>query len=564
MSLAGVTSGGPEMLRGMTFGLALVALLATPARAQPILHEYVPPPGERAPPAGAMPSAIKVDDRTLPMPEARPGREGSERVIDGASGGTRRPDRLTPDRTTTHDGVLSYRAEFNPSVVPFKRMTALDAVGPGYTLGVRDGQLSRVRVANAVPSPDRDLFWGSLVLRLARGRPVPIPSVAPEARILSYNTTPKTDLRFYRDSADNFWVRARPGAAAHRGQLRLVFLTDAPRRYFTPSIPSSVTSADVPQDLRPALSPEIRKAAARVIRQVGVSPRATIFRQLERLTAYFRNFKPGPLPRLTGDTYLDIALSQTGVCRHRSFAFVITAQALGIPARYVQNEAHAFTEVFVPRMGWARVDLGGASSELQVLGAKDKAIHTPGFDPFPRPARYDTGYSRLNRGVTGVRPSQRLRAGEYRVALESYDRSSGSRPAESRGAPDPRAPRAAEEGEPTEMDLTDDEGEPPPEAPPKRPTQISVHTSARTVFRGERISIWGRVTARGDAAADLRVELYVSRDGKVSDALLGATVSGADGRFSVSLPVPMALKAGEYRIYAATPGGQHHEASISR
>jgi transglutaminase-like putative cysteine protease len=41
---------------------------------------------------------------------------------------------------------------------------------------------------------------------------------------------------------------------------------------------------------------------------------------------------------------LDLARGKRGVCRHRAYAFVIVAQALGIPARFVQNEAHAWVE----------------------------------------------------------------------------------------------------------------------------------------------------------------------------------------------------------------------------
>jgi hypothetical protein len=539
------------------FGL-LPLLAAPPAAAQPVLHEYVPPPGAPAPAAGEMPRHIRVDDRTLPMPSTGAGREPGERVLTGDPRESVRMDRITPDRTTTHDGVLRYRAEFNPSVVPFKRMTAMDAVGPDYALHVRNRTLQPAPVAKVPPAPDRDLFWGSLVLRLAGGRPVPIPSVAPSARILSYTTTPRdTRVRFFRDSADNFWVQA-----AHRGRLRIVFLCDAPRRYFSPRVPPTVTVAHVPVHLRPRIPPDVREAAKRVIQQIGVDRRATLRRQLERLVAYFRNFRPGELPRITGDTYLDIALSQRGVCRHRSFAFVITAHALGIPARYVQNEAHAFTEVFIPRMGWARLDLGGASSELQVSGARDKAVHAPGPDPFPSPSRYATGYSRLNRGVTGIRPSQRIRRSSYRVALDRFDRSRAGETAGG-GAGEPSAGRT--EVDPSLPPEVDGEETPAPDQQPgRKATQISVYTSARSVFRGEQIAVWGRVTADGKGAVGLKVQFYLSRDSRVSDAMLGATVTGTDGRFSVSLSVPTAVKVGRYRVFAATPGDPLHEASISR
>ena len=72
-------------------------------------------------------------------------------------------------------------------------------------------------------------------------------------------------------------------------------------------------------------------------------------------------------PRGHNDIYLDLALSQKGVCRHRAFAFLVTALSLGIPTRMVVNEAHAWVEVLDPGVApplWRRVDLGGAGRAL--------------------------------------------------------------------------------------------------------------------------------------------------------------------------------------------------------
>ena len=84
------------------------------------------------------------------------------------------------------------------------------------------------------------------------------------------------------------------------------------------------------------------------------------------------------------------------------------------------------------------------------------------------------------------------------------------------------------------------------------------------MFRGENIQVWGRVTCQGEGAGGLKIMVYLSVDGKASDALLGATVSGPDGRFSTGLPVPTTLKVGQYRVYGATPGDDRRAACISR
>ena len=54
----------------------------------------------------------------------------------------------------------------------------------------------------------RDRFWGSVLVQLSPGTDVPLPSVAPDMRILSYEIKPKTTLTFSKDGADNFYVRS--------------------------------------------------------------------------------------------------------------------------------------------------------------------------------------------------------------------------------------------------------------------------------------------------------------------------------------------------------------------
>ena len=83
-----------------------------------------------------------------------------------------------------------------------------------------------------------------------------------------------------------------------------------------------------------------------------------------KLVAYFRSFTDSDDPP-TGrdDVYLALALSKKGVCRHRAFAFLVTALGLGLPARMIANEAHAWVEVN-DGATWRRIDLGGAGRAL--------------------------------------------------------------------------------------------------------------------------------------------------------------------------------------------------------
>jgi hypothetical protein len=103
-----------------------------------------------------------------------------------------------------------------------------------------------------------------------------------------------------------------------------------------------------------------------------------------KLVSYFRSFVDSEEPPRGGrDIYTDLVLSKKGVCRHRAFAFLVTAQHLGIPTRMVVNEAHAWVEVHDGSL-WRRIDLGGAG---RTLGGQVQSTvaHDPPPDPFSWP-----------------------------------------------------------------------------------------------------------------------------------------------------------------------------------
>jgi hypothetical protein len=129
-------------------------------------------------------------------------------------------------------------------------------------------------------------------------------------------------------------------------------------------------------------------------------------------------------------------------------------------------------------------------------------------------------------------------------------------------------PASADGREPTMTDNPDAPASTAPPGPAKAPTQISLFSATRAVFRGEHVRVWGKVgradQLEGRGVGGLRVEVYLSRDGQTADALLGATVTGPDGRFSVGLPVPRGVQVGDYQIVAVTPGDGRHESSLSQ
>jgi hypothetical protein len=503
----------------------------------PVLHEFVPDPSDDealvlASSSGPEPAAIVYDGEVIPAP-----RDGAlrpdERAMSGWPGegqdAGRRSPTFRPDRVTELEGTLGYFTVFTPSIAPFKRVTALDTVTlePDGTpvLAVGDQSTREIPVVGATAAaPDereRDRFWGSVVLDFGAGRVVPLPSVSPESRILTMRTEPEVALRISTDDADNFFAEAvghLPSA-----QVRLTFLTDAPGVYFNAATIPAV-AADALADEATELPPSVRASAETFLGELGIDRGMDLEVVLAALTEHFRAFEESDeFPADTGDIFLDLARAGKGVCRHRAYAFQIAALALGIPTRFVMNEAHAWVEVKMPSVGWMRIDLGGAAQGLEAHGEERRLRYRPeNPDPLPRPEAYERSYSRPQ----AEPPPSAAAAGGSGGAASSSASSSGasSRPVDSGGGGAPLA--------------------------------ISVDRSRWEVFRGRMIEVSGRVVDTSGAGVDaLRLEVLLSGE---REMLLGVTVSDPDGYYRGSFGIPPDLDVGEYRLAVRTPGNADH------
>jgi transglutaminase-like putative cysteine protease len=539
-------------------GLALT-IAAGPAGADgPVLHEYVRarPPGGPAALVGAArpgmnPQAIRQDGRLVPAPADPPQPRAGEATLRALPRGGVALDRATsfaPDRSTRADDTLTYREVFNPSVVPFKRGQALDLVRPDGTLGVAERRLRPVPVGGQ-PGAEAELFFGSVVVDLSGG-PVPLPSVAPQVRILSYEAEPRVPLTFWRDGADNSYVQG----PARRGPVRLTWLSEVPSSYFAGVVPDGVGLGDVPAAWLRPVPAALRARAARVAQRVGVDARMPVRLALDRLVEYFRGFEPGVLPPVSGDLYLDLALGRRGVCRHRSYAFVVTAQALGLPARFVANEAHAFVEVRVPRLGWRRIDLGGAAAQLEVGGMSDKIVHRPRVaDPFPQPPAY------TRRRTSGAEAVRGLRDAQLRDLAQARG-GSGAGAARGPGGRGPGAPGAGPGGRSAQPS----DGAPVPPAPSAAPTLTRLRHFTSSGYRGDPLTVTGHVTLiGGGAAAGLTVAVVLRRAGGGPERRLGTLLTDVAGRFEGTLNLPPDLDLGDYRVVAVTAGDERRLGSSS-
>jgi len=524
------------------------------------LHEYVDPRGgngggsdrlmgDKAS-AGHNPPAFRMGSRVLPAPQTTQPPGQNEPVLGQNGFAVDRDTQLQPDLNTGSDATLHYVEIFNPSIVPFKRMSALDAVSfdsGQYTMTIGNPQKTKLEVGGS-PMPERDLFWGSTLVDFTPGKDIALPSVAPEARILSYELDPPGTVEFWKDGADNFYVRGNTS-----GQHRLVFLTDAPASYFGGPLPAGLRFGDVPSGKVQPVPAHVREKAEDLFAIIGVSKDDPYDIALAKLVAWFRAFQAGALPPSTGDLYTDLAKNQVGVCRHRSFAFQLTANALGIPARYVSNEAHAWAEVFVPHVGWVRVDLGGAALQLDVQNAAGKSMHRPReADAFPKPPAYSDQYTQLKGDIKGLTSDQiaDVQAGPL-SGLPAPSPGPMTTPDGGLGAP------LVSPGPVSQIPS------PPPLQSGVKPTDIRVEPIDRSGFRGEPVRVHGGVIAKEDqkGVPGLRVELYIRPKTLGGAFFLGSTVTLADGSFEMTADLPRDAPLGEHEVLAFTPGDKTFGAS---
>jgi transglutaminase-like putative cysteine protease len=389
-------------MRRVAAALLVTLSVALPGSAQspnPRLHRFIPgdlglgalPPGVLASPesaegmrAATAPTGF-LDDPSRPTSLVRP-RDAWESVARSLDTDTRSPT----------GARLSYREVFTPSISPFKRTNAYDAVDELGRLVVRDPSLRAVR-GGEVPSrwsrTPVARFTGEVQVELSPTAPTPIPSVGAEQALVSFRTEPETPVAFFQDSAGNLFVRADTART-----VRLVYVLDAPQSTFVmPGVPSTpVGSIDFHGLAPPPNVPQfLATSVDAVLTRVGVQRHEPYNSLLPRLVEYFRRFRDAELTpqQQRANLYLTLGLGGVGACRHRAYAFVLTLHALGVPARYVGNEAHAWAEVVVPGVGWSRVDLGGWDIALQNDAGDRENFLPENPDPFPRPSEYENGYS---------------------------------------------------------------------------------------------------------------------------------------------------------------------------
>jgi len=540
-----LTSGAPEAV-------------AQRRGAAPVLHEPIPADAREDVALavsldGDIPAAINTPRGLVQAPDpARPVGSG-ESPYNHPPGDTRDTS-FHPDRDTRRPDVLPYDDPFSPSTAPFKRLTAFDTVDASYTLSVRDAHTSALPVM-PTPAPDasEEQFYGDMVVDLVAGQRVRIPSVGPGARVLRARAGIGTqDVRFqlWKDGAENWFIEAESSTRA-----RVVMETSIARAAFGGDFGNPSWAELLPV---PALPPTVQRSANEVAAKIGVSRRLSPRDDVTKLVAYFRGFTESEdPPTQSRDIYLDLAISRKGVCRHRAFAFMVTALALGLPTRMITNEAHAWVELHDGRL-WRRVDLGGAGTTLH-----DPLSNNVPYDPPPDPFAWPQGATR------GDDLAERAR--HARTGAPTPPGASSSSPALSPVAPASASPAGSNGpngGGPNGAGGFGSNGTlggvKSSSQPDDRPgSVVTMSLSGADAHRGAPLKVRGQVSADGEPCGHVSVEivLHSRQSGNVA---IGQLATDERGAYDGAIVLPSAVPLGDYDVQARTLGDKRCGTGFSR
>ncbi len=539
-----VTKLHPVVRRFALPAAVLACLLVAGAiAAAPVLHEYFDASAVDVPRAVEGPKA----QAGAADPDVSAPAQAAERSASSSGGphASPEPGRYQLDANTSRPERVGYEDPFTPSIPPFKRLVAYDSVNSKLELVVQDRALRSIRVGGS-PSPRDDQFFGDISVSVASDSPVRIPSVGPMTRVVAARLEPPGRFELFADSAENWFV-----AIPERGTRRLIAHLAIDRAVFGSAYGETTWERLRPH--LPKLPNAVRDAAKPVLEELGLSRSVSPALALERMVRHFRSFSPSDERRSkTGpELYAEIALGQVGVCRHRAFAFVVTALALGIPSRFVHNEAHAWVEVFDGKL-WHRIDLGGAAGDVSFGNALD-VPHVPPPDPLAWPANSESGQQMVDDAV-GQQQSAAGRAGGTSSAAAGSE--GGTNSADSAAQPADTSPSA------TSIATPQPSAPDSPDALPPDPSvasveegvfaQVKLIVAQQAAVRGNRVAVAGRIvdTLQGCPLRKVRVMLR-SDDGNVQP--LGVLVTGERGRFEGQLVVPDSMPVGDYDLYVTSP-----------
>ena len=517
-----------------------------------IVHEYIPPdPAEdlalgALTPSGTMPAAIRTPSGLVSAPDPFRSPHSTREPTYGKSESSG-AKRFQIDGATSDPGTLHYHEPFRPSIAPFKRLAAYDAVNESFELVVRD-TTSRTVALNNSPGAGDDEFFGDI--SVVGGRSVRIPSVAAGMRVLAADLEPPVPFQIAVDSAEN-WYFQSPTLI---GTGRLIMRLAASRAAMSPDVVAN-SYAKLASALPPVPEVVVR-AALPVLEQIGVSRVTSPTDAVRAMVAYFRSFVPSTkhLTESSGrELYQRLALSRKGVCRHRAYAFVVTSLALGIPARMVHNEAHAWVEAYDGR-DWHRIDLGGAASSFDYDGEKPSGPpYRMPVDHYEWPASSSPAAASLpatsqGQVQTGTGSGQTTEPSQddsqQRESTQREPQVPSTTPSGTSATPTEHASSAAAAGDEPAASAT---AQPPTAERPVARITFALKGDSN-VHRGEPLTLEGDAKSETGGCVRTRVDFGLRRGRE--HLALGATTTDGRGHFALQTTVPMNVGVGPYEVTA--------------
>jgi hypothetical protein len=495
---------------------------------------------------GRLPAALATESGPVSAPGAAP---AHATVYGGAAAGQGVDAAYQIDRLTTRPEVVRYDDPFSPSVAPFKRLFAFDRVGGDLQLAVSRTALRDVPSGGSAQAGE-DTFFGDVQVDLLAGKPARIPSVGPGARLLALHADPAVSVRVQSDGAGNWFA---VGDVSTR--VRLLMQLSVPRAVFGSAFPA-VGWAELENFVVP-LPARVHDEADRVLARLNVSRTLEPARALGVLVAHFRSFAPSAeLPEAPGveGLYEELALAKKGVCRHRSYAFLLTALRLGLPARFVHNEAHAWVEVFDGKL-WHRIDLGGAAGRVDYTRPPEVPLHRPPRDDLPWPVQGEpaSGAPGIQSAPAsfgandpnGSSPGSRTAPASLPPGNTSPGAAQGSGSAQgsSSGGPGSSgADRAWAERLAQSTRLAD--------APP---SEVTLDLGNQVIRRGHPLRVQGRLSGAGKACPFGRVD-FALRTAEGRAIPLGSLPTDERGVYAGEVVVPPDVPVGDHSVQVASPG----------
>jgi hypothetical protein len=532
--------------------------------AEPVLHEYFElgeDGAEGVSAAGGATPQGQGAEQNAALANNAPNPQSA-----GQAGSQAGNDAYQLDSDTTRPEQVGYEDPFTPAIPPFKRLYAYDAVDAQFQLVVSDGGPFRVAVGEGVKPATSldDQFYGDLQLTLQSGVAERIPSVGPGARLIAARLQGDVRFKVEQDSAENWFL-----SADRDGTFQLTMHLAIPRAVFGSAYGDPEwreverLASDVPA--------AVKRRGVELANNLGVSRNLRVRDAVSRLVSHFRSFAPSeelPTSAEPGALYREIALSKRGVCRHRAYAFTVTALSLGIPTRFVRNDAHAWVEVHDATL-WHRIDLGGAAGEMQ-FGSNVDLAHVAPEDPFEWPKGSESAQEMTDAALSNGGPQGRGQGAGAEESTAPANSADVEPPHSEATAPQPSvasqpvlvpslAPHgsvnpppeasAALEAAPSESAELSHEEQLLPEAPP---SHVEIEPHDAVVMQGARVRVAGRVQGPDGPCVLVRVDVVLRSEER--SIPVGTLVTDEQGRYFGEVTLPGSVPVGDYELRAVTRG----------